>query len=339
MSGPEYRLGRLNGRWVVTWRENGVRHRYRLEAGTRQEAERAKATFTRGLTLSDTLTVGDLWAAYMKEKEGRRVIGLMKSEWAFLGPIFGHLEPGHITIQLCRDYVAKRRASGHKGATADGTIWTEMGHLRTVMLWAEKSGLIQSAPRIERPSKPKPKERYLTRAEAGALLDAAKAPHIRLSIILMLTTAARIGAVLDLTWDRVDFMREHIRLALPDSTTRKGRATVPINGTLMAALQEARAGAVTDHVIEWAGHPVKSIKTGFYAAVKLAGLDEVSPHVLRHTSAVWMAESGVDMEEIAQYLGHEDSRITRRVYARFSPEHLRKAASALEFGGLRTVVK
>lgn len=62
------------------------------------------------------------------------------------------------------------------------------------------------------------------------------------------------------------------------------------------------------------------------------GLSDVSPHVLRHTAAVYMAEAGISMDEIAQYLGHSDSRITASTYARYSPEHLRKAASALEFG-------
>ena len=47
--------------------------------------------------------------------------------------------------------------------------------------------------------------------------------------------------------------------------------------------------------------------------------------------AVWMAEAGVVMDEIAQFLAHTDPRITYRVYARYSPEYLRKAASALDF--------
>jgi len=332
---PEYHLGRLKGRWVVWWIEDGKRRRFRLDASTRQEAERAKAEFITGLSRREGVTVGELWAAYVREKSGRRVVRSMGFEWAFLSPTFGHLEPAHITTDLCREYVLKRRKLGKRGAagqeTADGTIWTEMGHLRTVLVWAADKRLIGHAPKIERPSKPKPKERSLTRDEAAKLVDAATAPHVRLAIILALTTAARIGALLDLTWDRVDFGRAQIRLALPDTTTRKGRATVPINANLMAALKEAKTGALTGHVVEWNGKPVGSIKTGFNAAVAAAGLEGVTPHVLRHTAAVWMAEDGVDMEEIAQYLGHEDSRITRRVYARFSPGHLQKAASSLNF--------
>lgn len=53
--------------------------------------------------------------------------------------------------------------------------------------------------------------------------------------------------------------------------------------------------------------------------------------------AVWMAESGRPMSEIAQYLGHSDSQITETVYARYSPHYLRRAAAALEMPtGFRT---
>jgi integrase len=44
-----------------------------------------------------------------------------------------------------------------------------------------------------------------------------------------------------------------------------------------------------------------------------------------------MAEDRVPMEEIAQYLGHTDINTTRKVYARYSPDYLRRAAGALEY--------
>jgi integrase len=74
---------------------------------------------------------------------------------------------------------------------------------------------------------------------------------------------------------------------------------------------------------------VRKIRKAFAAAATSAALPWCTPHMLRHTAAVWMAEGGVPMAEISQYLGHTDSRITERVYARFSPSHLRRAARAL----------
>ena len=54
-----------------------------------------------------------------------------------------------------------------------------------------------------------------------------------------------------------------------------------------------------------------------------------TPHMLRHSAAVWMAEARTPMEEIAAYLGHKNPLITARVYARFHPDYLRRGAKAL----------
>lgn len=168
-------------------------------------------------------------------------------------------------------------------------------------------------------------------------MDANCQPHIRLAILLMLTTAGRVGAILDLTWDRVDLHRGQINLRRDQLGPRKGRAIVPINATLRAALEASKEGRLSENVVEWAGGPVRSIRKGFARAVENAGLTGVTLHVLRHTAAVHMAEAGVPMAEISQYLGHSNVQITASVYARFSPQHLSKAAEALNFGEVRKV--
>lgn len=329
MSG-EYRIGRLKGRFVVTWWEDGKRRRHRLEARTAKDAEREAIDVIRVETATkDGATVADLWEAYRSEKDGRRVAVAMKHEWKAVGPHFGHLRPDQLTTTICRAYTKARRAAGKH----DGTIWTELGHLRTVLIWA----LGTKAPKIERPAKPAPKERYLTHAEIRRLLDAPMAAHIKVAIHLMLATAGRVGAILDLTWDRVDWDRGEINLRVDDTGPRKGRARVPMNDGLRAVLQTAQAAALSDYVVEWAGGRVYGIKTGFNRAVKDAGLENVSPHVLRHTSAVHMAEAGIPFDEIAQYLGHTNPGVTFRVYGRFSPHHLRRAADVLDFTRIRSV--
>lgn len=251
----------------------------------------------------------------------------MDYTWTALSEPFGEMEGGDITIQNCRDHIAKRRLAG----LSDGTIHTELGHLRTVLRWGEAHKMIDKAPAIERPMKPDPKTDYLTKYQVGRMIEVAHADHIKLAIRLLIGTGARVTAALQLTWDRVDFNRRLIHLRNPfDRERRKGRATVPINDTLYEALQLAYKEAETNFVIEYGGKPILSIKRGIKRSAKDAGLTDVSPHVFRHSAAVWMAEAGHAMTEIAQYLGHSDSRITERVYSRFSPEHLRKLANSLD---------
>ena len=331
----DYKIGRLKGRFVVTWDEGGKRRRYRLAASTAREADAEARDLIRMVTVGErAMTVADVWAAYRAEKDGRRIAHNM--QWSGL-PIlayFGHLRPEQITSQDCRDYAAARADEGR----AAGTIWTELGHLRTSLKWAaEKARIIKYAPHIERPEKPAPRDRYLSRPEVNKLLAAECEPHIRLAILLMLTTAGRVAAILDLTWSRVDLERGTINLRLDAIGPRKGRAVVPINETLRPALINAREAALSEFVVEWAGGRVKSIKRGFARAVERAGIEHCSPHDLRRTAARFMVEDGVPIDEVAQYLGHSDPAITYSVYGRFSPGHLRRAADALNFGGPRLV--
>ena len=154
------------------------------------------------------------------------------------------------------------------------------------------------------------------------------APIGSLFIVLALTTAGRREAILDLTWDRVNFERGLIQLGDGRKRT-KGRATVPIHESARPYLEAAFKAKRTRHVIEYADRAVRSVRTGFDNACAAAGLDDVSPHVLRHTAAVQMAEGGAPMSEIAAVLGHSDSRITERVYAKYSPGYLAKAVGKI----------
>ena len=99
--------------------------------------------------------------------------------------------------------------------------------------------------------------------------------------------------------------------------------------TARRALEEAAKGRTCEYVVEYGGQKVGRIVKAFRRTAERADISWCTPHVLRHTAAVWMAEASVPMAEIAQFLGHSDSRITERVYARFSPQHLRRAAAAL----------
>ena len=329
---PEYRLTRLRGKWAVSTWERGRRlHRRSLGTGDRKEAERAFATYVAELKRPKHITVAYIWQHYRDDNADKRIAANMLYSGRAVLPELGHLLPDEINDAKCRAYAAKRKKAGRK----PGTVWTEMNHLQTALNWAARKQIIPRAPSVEKPAKPAPRDRRLTKAEGRRLLDAANSPHIALAIALMLGTGARIGAILELTWKRVDLDAGLIHLADPDAVgRRKGRATVPMTVDLRRRLTEARKGAVTDYVIEWGGEKVGSIKRGFAKAVADAGLSDVTPHVLRHTAATWMAEAGRPMSEIAAVLGHSDSRTTERIYARYTPGHLQTTVNALDMSGV-----
>lgn len=134
-----------------------------------------------------------------------------------------------------------------------------------------------------------------------------------------------------MTWDRVDFQHRTIDYR-PSGRhqTNKRRTIVPMNETARQELLAAYAGRMTDYVIEWNGEQVGSVKKALERLAKRTGIP-FSPHVLRHTCAVWMAQADVPMQKISQYLGHTSTRVTEASYARYSPSFMRDAGEAVTF--------
>ncbi len=308
------RLKLYRGVWCAVWRENGETKRASLRTTDRAIAEQALADHQRALA-QPTDAVSSIYAAYLADKGTDRA----RSAWVRLAPHFGSLRPDQIDRRCCRTYIGNRRQAG----VGDGTIHSELTFLRAALRWHDRN----TPAVVELPSKPPPKDLYLSREQYEHLLAAAETDHIRLFIILALATAGRMAAILDLTWDRIDFRRGVIRLGTGEKR-RKGRATVPMTDKARLALEEAAKARTCDYVIEYDSQKVGRVVKAFRRTGERAEMPWCTPHVLRHSAAVWMAEAGIPMSEIAQYLGHTDSRITERIYARYSPQYLRRAASA-----------
>lgn len=336
----DYEIGRLrDGLVLVYFDGEGKRHRHALRTDDPGEARKLAPALYAELTRPKGVAVKILWDAYTAAYKGRAVVETMQYTWKALSARFAAMDATAITVADCEAHTEERRSAGIK----DYTIYTELGHLRMVLLWNVKQGNLEKAPHIARPPQPKRAEDiHLTREQVRALIDGAPFPHLRLAVVMLYTTAARVSALLGLTWDRCDFERERIDLRDPTITRpHKGRAIVPMLRTAKAALLEARQGALSPFVIEWGGERVGSIKKGVKSAQRTAGLTgrRVSPHILRHSAAVHMAEDDVSMEKIQQFLGHNNIETTRQIYARFSPNYLKDAAAALELDDLGSFKK
>lgn len=333
----KYRLGQLHDQAVVAWSDETGKHRRRLGVAASEVAARALLDgWVRRVKLVQAdaaQTVGELWKAYEADRllDGKQP-AQFRDSWRALAPRFEALPVDAITADVCRDYTRARIAQG----VSQGTVWTELTKLRSCINWASKRRVIASAPYVWLPQKPAPKQRVLTPDEAIRLIAACGMPHVRLFVILALTTGARSGALTSLTWDRVDFEARSIdlrELIPPDpllKRARKSRAVVPITDLALAALTESKAGALSDHVIEWDGEPVRKVRKGFMAAVCRAGLDDVTPHTLRHTAASWSYNSTASAEFTARLLGHRDPNTSRQIYAHPDVDSLRPAADVID---------
>lgn len=340
---PNFRLGQhTNGVWYVRWWRDGKAQRVSTRTTDRSEAEAFLSRLIAGTQEPpppDTCSIKQILEGYLEDRH-ERVAAHNTLQYACkaLKRHLGELSVEAITVRRCRLYADQRRAEGYQVGpperrvtkpTADGTIIRELVTLRAAIRWAiaQKWLRAQDEPRIEVPSAGPSRQRWLTRDEAQRLLDACERPHMKLFVALGLYTAARTGAILDLTWDEVDFVGGIINFG--EGRGNKGRVPVPIAPPLRPYLLQAHSGACTSHVIEQFGKSIASIKTGFNAAVARAGLgDDVTPHILRHTAATWMIKAGVTTREVARLLGNTE-KMVEEVYGHYAPDYLRDAVHAL----------
>lgn len=363
-----YSLGQLfdkqEGQYeaVVRWRDEHGKHRERLGVHGEDEGRKALDAWVGGIKALKSrgdITFKMIWDEYYADrKQDGKQMSAFDESWRALEPRFGSMLITDITNDICRDYAKERMERGRtytrKGKDGKtetvtvpvhvGTVWTELLRLRSAVNWAWdhnrlKSLGLDSKPKIWIPSKPESNQRALSVGEFIAFRDACQGtPHLRLFVILALTTAARTEAILQLKWDKVDFEAGTIDFREPkgivdplSKRARKGRALVLMTPEARAELEMAYDGRQTDYVIEWAEEPVKKIRKAFAAAVKRAGLDgRVTPHTLRHTALTWLEEERIPVETISKLAAHSGTEITRKTYLHSSPEVLRPAAEAIE---------
>jgi len=318
-----YSVQKFRGGFAVVFRDDGgKRHRYQLNAADRPSAEaEARAWWNEGE--AGPWTVGRIVSSYIEDRAPEIVSTSRQEEaWKAMQPFWEKVEPELIDKAMCRTYAAQRGVS-------DWTLRYEFGLLSQALRWAKSRQVIADAPEIWRPPVPERTKRHLTHAEFETFYEHVLAPHARLYVLIGLYTMARPTAILDLTWDRVNFERGTIDFNPKERRqTRKRRPVVPMGEELRAAMETGWEGRTSPYVIERGGEKVASIKKAFQAASKRAGM-HVTPYMLRHTGAVWAAEAGVPMAELAQLMGHDDSRTTERHYARFSPGYLTNAANLI----------
>jgi integrase len=320
----EYAVQRFRGGFAIVWYdETGTRRREKLHATDRAGAE-AEARQSWRLGDTSAKTCGAIIAAYHADRLANNVVSLprMKDAWKAMRAFWNDVSPEAIDKEMAQAYHKQRRAG-------PATVRYELSHLSVALRWAEANKIIERAPVVWRPAAPERVERHISRADFKKLLAGTVAPHARLYMLLGIFTAARPSALLDLTWDRVDFERGTVNLNAPGrKQTAKRRPVVALNDQAIAALKLAYEARQAPYVIERGAKKVANIKKAFQAASTRSGV-HATPYTLRHTAAVWMAEGGVPMSMIAQFMGHDDSATTEKHYARFSPGFLRGAANAL----------
>jgi integrase len=169
--------------------------------------------------------------------------------------------------------------------------------------------------------------RYLTPDECRTLLDACT-PTMNQVVTLALHTGLRKSEILNLRRDEVNLLQGFIEL-----TQQKNgeKSIIPLNKTAMETRRAIPGRIDSPYVFpgKVKGEPYWDLKRQFEKAVKVAKLEGVTFHVLRHTCASHLVMGGVDLATVREIMRHKSIEMTLR-YSHLSPEHRKSAVDTLE---------
>jgi hypothetical protein len=243
----------------------------------------------------------------------RRVMGLVAEH-----------EP---TTRVYEWTIPQQKQFSTKLAKTDSTRRRYMGVVRAALQWAADGGEIPTMPAVYKVQATDGEGvRPFSIDELRALFEGCRHEHERRFLLLMLATAPRPGATLDLTWDRINAQTGVVNYVMPGRRlTKKRRAKAPLCAPALAYFNERRS---VGPVIQWNGRRLKGHKMTFKRIAKRAQVSGTA-YGVRKAVSIWLRQQAVHEWDIKGMLGHAIGGETER-YAHYRPEYMRASAHAIE---------
>ncbi|RZS58962.1 site-specific recombinase XerD [Microcella putealis] len=222
---------------------------------------------------------------------------------------------------------------------APSTVYALHRRLGQLFSDAVHDGLLPRSPVSRRTSPPAPKQRpYVATTEQVWALHDALPDHYKPVVLLGAFAGLRIGEMVALTVDDVDFMRGIITPVRQypgvDLKTEMSKTPIPIPQELALELSKVPAAWGSDHLVVGAyGRPVTptTVEVGFKKAREtVQGLPEgFRIHDLRHYFASLLISSGLDVKVVQTRLRHASAKTTLDTYGHIWPDKDESARAAV----------
>lgn len=245
-----------------------------------------------------------------------------------LSKFFGESSLSNINPFLIEKYKLIRKEEGAQPAT----INRELGCLRHCFNLAIKWGKAFKNPvqGVKFLKEPREKDRILTEEEEKRLFEvikkSPKQKHLEPILITALNTGMRKSEILNLKWNQIDFGN---RIITVENTKNGEIRKIPMNDLLTETLLKCKNESKSEYVFSENGKPYGDIKTGWWTALKKAGIEGLRFHDLRHTFGSRLGMAGVDLRTIQLLMGHKDIKMTMR-YSHPTQQHIREAVQILQ---------
>jgi len=182
--------------------------------------------------------------------------------------------------------------------------------------------------------------------EIAALLQLLKEPA-RTAVFLDVMTGLRVGELLALKWNDIDFAKSQISVTrsivmqhIGDCKTEASRKPVPLDSRLAVALSRWQAISPYPQPDDWvfaSPHsngrfpywPGAFYRAHILPAAKILSIEGIGWHTFRRTYATLLKANGEDVKTVQELLRHANSLVTMNLYAQAITQNKRDAQSKI----------
>ena len=288
-------------------------------------ARKLECDFERGIVADirkiSTVTMAELFDRYAKATQHtNRNAPAEKFGLRLLKEHFGELSLSRLTRERISEFRDLRLSQGKAPSTVRNNLHLLSAVVRTAI---NDWGYELPYNPVRRVSKPKvnnARDRRLEGNEEKNLLSAAACnpnPLLKPLIVLALQTAMRLGELLDLTWENINYSK---REAFLPETKNSDPRHVPLTRKAIETLRSIERKQDENRVF-YSWKNVHSFQHCWQRLTKRAGIKGLRFHDLRHETASRFAESGMDVMRIAAITGHRSLQMLKR-YTHFRAKDL-----------------
>lgn len=242
-------------------------------------------------------------------------------------PRWGSKRLNEIKQQAVAQWLADKRAGGLAPASVEKirTMFSRSFVLAKQWDLYDRNP-VQDVPRLKFNNA---RTRYLTAEEAKVLLmacDCSSNKQLKPIVSLLLLTGARKSELLNAEWRHIDLEKRSWHLPM----TKNGKSRhVPLANAAVEIIRQLPKYDGCPYLLAnpRTKLPYVDIKKAFQKARRLAGLEDICPHSLRHTAASWYIANGVDIYTAGKILGHSSIASTAR-YSHVANDSLLSAVDA-----------